>query len=94
MQDNITIKSFLNIPIVFLILYGHYQILVKTDSLPQRIHHCHLTKTILNIKNNMQDSTYQLHEDDETSVMLKVHSMKPEKYTPILIYKPKRELNQ
>ena len=97
-RDDIAIKLSLNIPINTILdtIQSSLNSREDRDSLAQRLHHYHLIdrKTILNIKKSMQDSSYQLHEDDATSVMLKVQSMKSEKYDPILLYKPQGQLDQ
>ena len=44
-------------------------------------------KTIHNIKKSIIDSSVIRHSENATSVSLRVHALRSEKYDPVLIYK-------
>ena len=42
----------------------------------------------------MKDRNFQHHENNTKSVLLKVQSLKKEKYNPVLLYKPQHPIDE
>ena len=97
-RNDISVKLALGVPVTKVLdsIRSMFTSRNDRDTIEERILPYHLIdrKSILNIKQSMKNGSYQHHEDNATSVYIKVQQLRSENYDPVLLYKPQGTFNE